>query len=135
MPSILFVCVANSFRSQIAEAAARALGGGRWEVWSAGSRPGGGVHPLAARLMAELGYDLSAQRSKGLTDLPAKQWDYVVTMGCGDACPAVPARQRLDWNLPDPTALPLEEARRVRDHIIDLVRSLLERSPAGTSTP
>ena len=135
MPSILFVCVANSFRSQIAEAAARALGGGRWEVWSAGSRPGGGVHRLAARLMAELGYDLSAQRSKGLTDLPAKQWDYVVTMGCGDACPAVPARQRLDWNLPDPTALPLEEARRVRDHIIDLVRSLLERSPAGTSTP
>ena len=135
MPSVLFVCVANSFRSQIAEAAARSLGGGRWEVWSAGSHPGSGVHPLAARLMAELGYDLSAQHSKGLTDLPAKRWDYVVTMGCGDACPAVPARERLDWDLPDPTARPLEEIRRVRDHIIDLVRSLLERSPAGTSTP
>lgn len=129
MPSILFVCVANSFRSQMAEAAAKALGGSGWEVWSAGSHPSGRVHPLAMELMREAGYDLSAHRSKGLDDVPAREWDYVVTMGCGDACPAVRARQRLDWNLPDPAALVPREARAVRDRIIELVRGMIVAAP------
>jgi arsenate reductase len=125
MPSVLFVCVANSFRSQIAEAAARTLSRGAWTVWSAGSRPGGGVHPAAARLLAEIGMDPAGQRSKGLDELPAQQWDYVVTMGCGDACPAIPARHRLDWALPDPAMLDEQGARRVRDDIIARVRALI----------
>jgi arsenate reductase (thioredoxin) len=129
MPSILFVCVANSFRSQMAEAAAKSLSGGRWDVWSAGSHPGGRVHPLAMELMRESGYDLSAHRSKGLHEVPAREWDYVVTMGCGDACPAVRARHRLDWDLPDPAALSPAEARAVRDRIIELVRSVVEPAP------
>ena len=127
-PSILFVCVANSFRSQMAEAAAKALGG-EWEVWSAGSHPSGRVHPLAMELMREAGYDLSAHRSKGLDDVPAREWDVVVTMGCGDACPAVRARRRLDWDLPDPAALPPPEARAVRDRIIELVRGVMSSAP------
>ena len=129
MPSVLFVCVANSFRSQMAEAAAKALGGAAWEVWSAGSHPGGRVHPLAMELMREAGYDLSAHRSKGLDEVPAREWDYVVTMGCGDACPTVRARQRLDWNLPDPAALPPREARAARDRIIELVRGVVSPTP------
>ncbi len=129
MPSILFVCVANSFRSQMAEAAAKALDEGKWEVWSAGSHPSGRVHPLAMELMREAGYDLSAHRSKGLNEVPAREWDVVVTMGCGDACPAVRARRRVDWDLPDPAALPPPEARAVRDRIIELVRGVMGFAP------
>lgn len=125
-PSILFVCVANSFRSQMAEAAARTLGAGRWEIWSAGSNPSGRVHPLAVQLMAELEMDLSTHHSKGLDEVPRRRWDVVVTMGCGDACPSVEAARRLDWEIPDPTALPPEEARRVRDQIVALVRELVD---------
>ena len=124
-PGVLFVCVANSFRSQMAEAAARALVGDQWEIWSAGSSPSGRVHPLAMQLMAEIGIDLSPHRSKGLSELPLRRWDYVVTMGCGDACPSVKAAHRLDWAIPDPAALPPEEARRVRDELVSRVRKLL----------
>lgn len=128
MPSVLFVCVANSFRSQMAEAIAKALGDGRWDVWSAGSNPGGCVHPLAAQLMAEIGLSLEAHRPKGLADVPQRRWNYVVIMGCGDRCPAVDAVQRLDWALPDPSGLSLDEARRIRDQIAGLVRDLLGKS-------
>ncbi len=130
-PGVLFVCVANSCRSQMAEAVARSLTNGAWDVWSAGSHPSGRIHPLAIQLMAERGLDLSPHRSKGLQDVPARRWDYVVTMGCGDACPAVSTRHRLDWDLPDPVGLPLEEARGLRDRIEGLVRELLaaERRP------
>ena len=128
MPSALFVCVANSFRSQMAEAVARSLGGQRWEVASAGSHPSGHVHPLAVQLMNEIGLNLAGHRSKGLEDLPAKRWDYVVTMGCGDSCPAVAAEHRLDWDLPDPAGLSLEHSRAVRDRIIELVRDLMARA-------
>ncbi|MBI2104065.1 MAG: arsenate reductase ArsC [Candidatus Omnitrophica bacterium] len=127
MPSILFVCVANSCRSQMAEAMAKSLGRAGWDIWSAGSRPSGQIHPIAAQLVAELGLDLSGHRSKGLADIPRRTWDYVVTMGCGDACPAVPARQRIDWEVPDPVAMPLEEARRVRDQLGASVRALMSR--------
>ena len=123
---LLFVCVANSFRSQMAEAIAKSLSSDAWEVWSAGSHPGGFIHPRAVQLMSELGLDLSAHRSKGLDEVPTKAWEYVVTMGCGDACPAVRAAHRLDWELPDPAALPLEDARKIRDEIARRIRELLQ---------
>ena len=129
MPSILFVCVANSCRSQMAEAIAKSLEPGAWEVWSAGASPSGQVHPVAAQLMAELGLDLGGHRSKGLADVPQRTWDYVVTMGCGDACPTVSARHRIEWAVPDPVALPLEDARRIRDQLAASVQALLRTHP------
>lgn len=135
MPSVLFVCVANSCRSQMAEAFARSLAGGGWEIASAGSNPSGLVHPVAMHLMEEVGLTLQGHRSKGVGDLPARTWDYVVTMGCGDACPTVAARQRLDWRIPDPIGLPLDAARYVRDLIADQVRVLLSSDRnAGSSS-
>lgn len=135
MPRLLFVCVANAFRSQMAEAIARQSGGDDWEVWSAGSNPGGRVHPLAIQLMAEQGIDLAAHWSKGLGEVPRHEWDYVVTMGCGDACPTVRARRRIDWRIPDPAAGTLDEARRVRDSIAGLVRELLRAHPSEPYPP
>lgn len=123
--SVLFVCVANSCRSQMAEAFARAAAQGRWEVWSAGSRPSGRVHPVAIAAMRELGLDLSAHRSKGLPEVPQREWDVVVTLGCGDACPAVQAKRRLDWQVPDPVGLPMEEVRRIRDELRRSVETLV----------
>ena len=132
MPSLLFVCVANSCRSQMAEAAARRFDrDGRWDVWSAGSRPGGGVHPAAVDSMRELGMDISGRRSKGLSDVPQRTWDYVVTMGCGDTCPAVRAAQRLDWQIPDPVGLPPDEFRAVRDDLIRRVEQLMASAASG----
>ena len=125
MPSLLFICVANSFRSQMAEAIAKDLAKGRWEVWSAGSHPGGCVHPRAVALMNELALDLSTHRSKGLDGLPSKRWDYVVTMGCGDRCPSIPAVHRLDWVIPDPAGLPMEQARQIRDDLVSRIRTLI----------
>ncbi len=130
MPSVLFVCVANSCRSQMAEAMAKASAGTGWEIWSAGSHPSGRVHPVAAELMKELGLDLSTHQSKGLDDVPKRLWDYVVTMGCGDACPSVSTRYRIDWSIPDPVGLPLDEARRIRDQIGGFVSGLLA-DPTG----
>ena len=125
MPSVLFVCVANSCRSQMAEAIAKDLAKDRWEVWSAGSHPGGFVHPRAVALMHELALDLSTHHSKGLDDVPSTRWDYVVTMGCGDRCPSLPAAHRLDWAIPDPTGLPMEQARRIRDDLVARIRTLV----------
>lgn len=122
---VLFVCVENSCRSQMAEGFARTLGGGRVRAFSAGSRPSGRVDPRAIRFMHEKGVDLAAQASKGIGDLPALTWDAIVTMGCGDACPAVPARARQDWDLPDPKHLDDDGFRAVRDRIEGLVRVLL----------
>ncbi len=125
MPSVLFVCVANSCRSQMAEAIARSVAGDAWEIWSAGSHPSGRIHPLATQLMAEIGLDLSTHHSKGLEQVPARRWDCVVTMGCGDACPHVSANTRLDWQIPDPIAMPIDEARRIREQLRALVQALL----------
>ena len=121
-PKLLFVCVENSCRSQMAEGFARALGA---DAWSAGSRPSGRVNPRAITFMKERGIDLDAHASKGLNDLPAGGWDAVVTMGCGDACPHVPAKVRLDWALPDPKDLPDDGFREVRDRLEALVRELV----------
>lgn len=127
---ILFVCVENSCRSQMAEGFARAAAPAGVLVFSAGSRPSGRVNPRAVRFMAERAIDLSGHRSEGLESLPAGvNWDEVVTMGCGDACPHLPARRRLDWALPDPKDLDDDGFRAVRDRIETLVRELLA-SPA-----
>ena len=127
LPRLLFVCIENSCRSQMAEGFARALGGDRVAAFSAGSRPSGQVNPRAVQFMAEKGIDLTPQHSKGLDDLPAGiTWDYVVTMGCGDACPVFPGKRYLDWELPDPAGKSLDEVRPIRDEIDRLVRALLE---------
>ena len=122
---VLFVCVENSCRSQMAEAFARIHGAGRLEAASAGSRPSGRVNPKAVASMKELGYDLGTHASKSLSKASAAEWDLVVTMGCGDACPYVKSRLREDWNIPDPKELPPEEFRKVRDLIEKKVRTLL----------
>ena len=132
-PHLLFVCIENSNRSQMAEGFARTLGRGRVAAFSAGSRPSGIVNPRAIQFMKEKGIDLSAQLSKGLDDLPQVRWDWIVTMGCGDACPTLPAMHRLDWELPDPKHLPDDEFRAVRDRIEGLVAGLLAEATVGTT--
>jgi arsenate reductase (thioredoxin) len=127
---ILFVCVENSNRSQMAEAFSRIAGGDTVEAHSAGSRPSGAINPRAIRFMRELGYDLSAHRSKSLEDfmpenVSAIEFDAVVTMGCGDNCPWVPAKRREDWALPDPRDMDDDGYRAVRDEIAARVRGLL----------
>jgi arsenate reductase (thioredoxin) len=119
---VLFVCVENSGRSQMAEAFARALG---IEASSAGSKPSGEINPRTTQVMAEKGISLVGQRSKSLDEIPQGEWDYVVTMGCGDACPWVPARRREDWDLPDPKTLDDAGFRAVRDQIEARVRKLV----------
>jgi len=128
---VLFVCIENSCRSQIAEAFARKLGGGALEAWSAGSKPSGQVNQTAAALLKERGLDLSAHRSKGLAEVPAGPWDYVVTMGCGEACPAVAARARADWGIPDPKNMPREEFIKVVEQIETKTAALVQELAAG----
>ena len=125
MKRILFVCTENANRSQMAEAFARRHGDGQVEAWSAGSAPSGAIGPRAVRAMATRGYDLSAHRSKSVAELPAGEFDVVVGMGCGDRCPMVPARSRLEWDLPDPRDLPDDQYDRVRDEIERRVIELL----------
>ena len=122
---VLFVCVENANRSQMAEAFAHLHGGDRVEALSAGSRPSGKINPRAVRFMAELGYDLSTHASKSLEDISG-EFDAVVTMGCGDSCPWAPARLRVDWNLADPKDMADTEYRAVRDDISARVKALLE---------
>jgi arsenate reductase (thioredoxin) len=126
MKRVLFVCVENSNRSQMAEAFARIHGGAAVEAWSAGSRPSGTVNPKALRFMAEIGYDLGRHRSKSLQDIAGLEFDAVVTMGCGDSCPWVPARRREDWALADPRDMDDDGYRQVRDDIGRRVKALLE---------
>ena len=133
--NLLFVCIENSNRSQMAEGFARTLGRGRAIAFSAGSRPSGAVNPRAIQFMKERGIDLAVQQSKGLDDLPGVKWDYIVTMGCGDACPTLPAHHRLDWELPDPRHLPDDEFRAVRDRIERLVTDLLAGATTSSGTP
>jgi protein-tyrosine-phosphatase len=110
----------------MAEAFARILGGNSIEAYSAGSRPSGKVNPKAIEAMRELGYDLSLHGSKSLDDLPNVEFDFVATMGCGDACPMVRAKQRADWSIPDPKNMPADEFRVVRDLIKDKIRATLD---------
>jgi protein-tyrosine-phosphatase len=123
---ILFVCVENSNRSQMAQAFATMLGGDQVEALSAGSRPSGRINPKAVEAMKELGYDLTTHSSKGLEAFNGQPIDAAVTMGCGDACPLVKAERRIDWQIPDPREMPPEEFRKVRDLIRDKVEELLK---------
>ncbi len=125
MNHVVFVCVENSNRSQIAEAFARMQGGQQFIAHSAGSAPSGRVNPKAIEAMRELGYDLSTHRSKALTDLPDVTFAAAVTMGCGDACPTLAAQRRVDWQIPDPKHLEPEEFRKIRDLIGQKVQHLL----------
>jgi len=109
----------------MAEAFARMHGGTSVDAFSAGSRPAGVVNATAILSMRDIGYDLSTHASKGLDDLPPGAFDAVVTMGCGDACPWVPARRREDWAIPDPKDMPMEEFARVRDEIERKVKALI----------
>jgi protein-tyrosine-phosphatase len=124
---VLFVCVENSNRSQMAEAFARIHGGDKVEAYSAGSRPSGKVNPKAIDAMRELGYDLSRHASKSLDDIPDVEYDFVATMGCGDACPFVRAKRREDWGIPDPKDMPPDRFREVRDTIEAKVKALLSQ--------
>jgi arsenate reductase (thioredoxin) len=126
---VLFVCVENSNRSQMAEAFARMHGAGKLEAYSAGSNPSGRINPKAIESMRELGYDLSQHRSKSLDEIPDEEYDFVATMGCGDECPFVRARQREDWDIPDPKNLSPDEFRKVRDMIESKVLALLSIMP------
>lgn len=126
MKRVLFVCIENANRSQMAEAFARMYGGDQVEALSAGSAPSGQINPKAIRFMAEVGYDLRQHASKSLADIDGG-FDAVVTMGCGDSCPWVPAKRREDWALPDPKHLDDDGYRAVRDDIARRVRDLLER--------
>ncbi len=123
---VLFVCVENSCRSQMAEGFARALDGGL-EACSGGSRPSGTVDPRAIRFMAERGIDISDQQSTGTDEIEDMGFDCVVTMGCGDVCPQIAATHRLEWEIPDPKPLSDAEFRAVRDAIEERVRALLSR--------
>ena len=125
VPEVLFVCVQNSGRSQIAAALTRQLGGDRIHVRSAGSQPGAGILPAAALVLAEIGLDVTDEFPKPLTDDVVRAADAVVTMGCGDACPLYPGKRYLDWDLDDPAELDLDGIRRVRDDIRDRVEHLL----------
>ena len=126
MKKVVFVCVENSNRSQMAEAFARIHGAGKIEAYSAGSRPSGRINPKAIEAMREIGYDLSGQQSKSLSELPDIEFDFVATMGCGDECPFVRAKQREDWEIPDPKHMDSDEFRIVRDLIEGKIVALLK---------
>ena len=124
---LLFVCIENSNRSQMSQAFAKILGGENVEAYSAGSKPSGIVNPKAIAAMKELGYDLSIHDSKSLDEVKAfAPFDAVVTMGCGDACPWMPAKQFVDWQIPDPKHMEPEQFNEVRDFIKKKVTELIE---------
>jgi arsenate reductase len=127
---VLFVCIENSCRSQMAEAFAHLYAEDLIQAYSAGSRPSGQINPQAITVMAELSYDLGGHFSKSLRDIPQVKYDYVITMGCGDECPFIPAEIHEDWDFSDPKTLPLEEFRQVRDQIGERVKELAARIEA-----
>ena len=124
--TIAFICVENARRSQMAEGFAEALGKGKVNVFSAGSRPSSQIDPLVIEVMKEKGIDLSSRHPKGLNDLPPVEVDYLVTMGCEETCPAAPARKIIEWDIPDPKGKPIDEIRRIRDMLEAKVKMLLE---------
>ncbi len=123
---IVFVCVENARRSQMAEEFAKKLGYGKVEVYSAGSRPSSAVDPLVIKVMKEKGIDLSNKSPKGLNELPPVEMDYLITMGCEESCPAVLAKKTIEWDIPDPKGKSIDVFREVRDMIEDKVKALFE---------
>jgi arsenate reductase (thioredoxin) len=126
VPEVLFVCVHNAGRSQMAAALLNRAAGGKVHVRSAGSTPANEIHAGVREAMAEIGVDLSQEFPKPLTDEVVRAADVVITMGCGDACPVYPGKKYLDWDLEDPANRPIEEVRPIRDEIDRRVRALLE---------
>jgi arsenate reductase len=126
-PRILFVCIENACRSQMAEGFAKFYAKGKIEVFSAGSNPSGKVDQTAIEVMKEKGIDISDQKSKGFKELPYKDFDYVITMGCGDVCPFVPAKQRIEWEIEDPKGKSKEGFREARGMIEKKVKEFLKR--------
>lgn len=124
---ILFICVRNANRSQMAEGFARQKSHGRFEVESAGSDPAGSVNPLVVQAMTEKGIDITAQKPKGVENFRGVAFDLSVTMGCGDSCPFVKADRLIEWDIPDPEGKPIEFVRRVRDEIEKKVEVLLKK--------
>ena len=123
---VLFVCIENSNRSQMSQAFAKLYGGNKIEAYSAGSNPSGKVNPKAIASMKELGYDLSVHESKSLKEVEQfAPFDAVVTMGCGDACPWMPAKKFIDWEIPDPKNMGPAEFNKVRDLIRNKIKELL----------
>ena len=125
MKRVLFVCVENSCRSQMAEGFAK-IGTDTIEAYSAGSRPSGVVNPKAIAAMRDAGADIASHSSKGFDALPGCEWDAVVTMGCGGACPFIPAKRRIDWDLPDPAKMTQDDFNQVRDNIKNRVKELID---------
>ncbi len=125
VPEVLFVCVHNAGRSQMAAALLADYARGRVRVRSAGSAPADTVNPAVATALAEVGLDISQEFPKPLTDEAGRAADVLVTMGCGDACPVYPGKRYLDWELDDPAGRPLDEVRAIRDEIDGRVRALL----------
>ena len=132
---VIFVCVENSNRSQMAEAFARIHGGDRVEAFSAGSRPSGRVNPKAVEAMKEVGYDLTTHTSKGLDGFNGTAVEVAVKMGCGDECPLVLAGRRVDWQIPDPRDMTPDEFRGVRNLIEAKVKELIATLTLGMSSP
>lgn len=124
-PRVLFVCVHNAGRSQMAAGFLEQLGAGRVEVLSAGSAPKDSINPMAVQAMAEVGIDIAGRSPKILTDDSVQGSDVVITMGCGDACPFYPGKRYEDWKLDDPAGQEIEAVRRIRDEIEGRVRQLL----------
>lgn len=125
-PSVLFVCVHNAGRSQMAAGLLQHLAGDRIEVRSAGTQPRDQINPTAAQVMAEIGIDITAATPKVLTDNAVETSDVVITMGCGDTCPYFPGVSYRDWKLDDPAGQPIEVVRRIRDEIAARVRNLVD---------
>ena len=128
MTRVLFVCVQNAGRSQLAQALYEAHGG---EARSAGSRPADEVHPVVVEALDEIGIDISDRQPKALTADDMEWADLVVTMGCGDECPFIPGKRYVDWDLPDPAGRPLGEVRATRDEIALRVRGLIAELDVG----
>ncbi len=134
-PSVLFVCIHNAGRSQMAAALLGRMAGDRIEVRSAGTEPAEEVNPVAIAAMAELGIDIAAATPKILAADTVRTSDVVITMGCGDACPYFPGVSYRDWKLPDPAGQPLATVRAIRDDIANRVRALVtELLPTATTT-
>ena len=134
-PSVLFVCVHNAGRSQMAAGYLTALAAGRIEVRSAGSLPGDAINPVAVAVMAEEGIDIATQTPKILTTQAVQASDVVITMGCGDACPIFPGKRYEDWNLDDPAGQPIDTVRRIRDDIRGRIRQLIAGLLPETTVP
>jgi len=129
VPEVLFMCTHNAGRSQMAAALLARDAGGRVRVTSAGSQPASQVNPAVVAAMAEIGVDISAEVPKPLADSQARSADIVITMGCGDACPVYPGKRYLDWALPDPAGLTVDQVRPIRDEIARRVAGLLAELP------